>query len=108
MKSLIAAALAVSASISTAQAQVDLSAQTVTVGYLCRDAIYAELYQSRLRVNDQLGAVLLIREGGCQPVPAGSDVIVIDNSNLHSVRVMAPVYGMSLPGYLPREVLPQI
>lgn len=89
------------------------SAFTLTqVAYVCREAIAAELYQSRLEVGDVNGAVALIKENGCAPVQAGEMITTMpfdvnDMDNILGIdrpvyAVKAPVGGMMVDGFIPK------
>lgn len=77
----------------------------VTIDYpvfMCREAFYAEMYQSRLNLRDIDGAVLLAQEGGCQPVPTGVPITII-STHPKVIGVEVPLYDMRIPGFIPRE-----
>lgn len=70
--------------------------------FMCREAFYAEMYQSRLNLSDIDGAVLLAQEGGCQPVPAGVPITIV-STKPKVIGVEVPLYDMRIPGFIPRE-----
>lgn len=73
--------------------------------FMCRQAIAAELYQSRIEAGDSLGAKMLIDENGCAAVLAGDMVTVTSEFNDKVYAVEAPVGGQVVPGYIPRAQL---
>lgn len=70
--------------------------------FMCREAIAAELYQSRLDIGDTVGAKMLIQENGCAAVFAGDMVTVTGEPNDKVYAVEAPVGGQVVPGFIPR------
>lgn len=80
--------------------------------YVCREAIAAELYQSRLDAGDQLGAAALIRENGCAAVQAGDMITVTPydanepgnmlGTDRQVYAVEAPVGGVMVNGFIPK------
>ncbi len=89
------------------------SAFTLTqVAYMCRQAISAELYQSRLDAGDQLGAISIISNNGCAPIQPGEMITVTpydvnEPDNLLGIdrpvyQVTAPVGGMMVNGFIPK------
>jgi hypothetical protein len=70
--------------------------------FMCRQAIAAELYQSRLDAGDSLGAKMLIQENGCAPVFAGDMITVTGEPNDRVYAVEAPVGGQVVPGFIPQ------
>lgn len=70
--------------------------------FMCREAIAAELYQSRLDIGDSQGAKMLIDENGCAAVFAGDMVTVIGEPNNKVYAVEAPVGGQVVPGFIPQ------
>ena len=99
MKNISALLVLIFASSAAAADEIALKHRT----FICRDAFYAEMYQSRLNIDDVEGAVLLVREGGCQPVPAGVAITIVDAQRAKVVGVEVPLYDMRIPGYIPRE-----
>lgn len=81
------------------------ASESVTIDhtvFICREAFYAEMYQSRLNVSDIDGAVLVAQEGGCQPVPAGVPITIV-STQPKVIGVEVPLYDMQIPGFIPRE-----
>lgn len=70
--------------------------------FMCRQAIAAELYQSRFDAGDSLGAKMLIQENGCAPVFAGDMITVTGEPNDTVYAVEAPVGGQVVPGFIPK------
>lgn len=83
-----------------------MPAQSATVltktVFMCRQAIAAELYQSRLDAGDSLGAKMLVQENGCAPVFAGDMITVTGEPNDKVYSVEAPVGGQVVPGFIPQ------
>jgi hypothetical protein len=73
--------------------------------FMCREAIAAELYQSRLDIGDMEGAKLLIQENGCAPVFAGDMITVTGEPNDKVYAVEAPVGGQVVPGFIPKALM---
>lgn len=86
-----------------------MPSQSATVltstAFVCRQAIAAELYQSRLDIGDSVGAKMLIEENGCSPVFAGEMVTITGEPNSKVYAVEAPVGGQMVQGFMPRTLV---
>lgn len=95
-----------------ATAPVQASFTLTQVAYMCRQAISAELYQSRLDAGDQYGAMSIISNNGCAPIQPGQMITVTpydvnEPDNMLGLdrpvyQVTAPVSGMMVNGYMPK------